>query len=649
MNILIPHSWLRDFLKTKASVRQIADCLSLAGPSVERVHKVGKDSVYDLEVTSNRVDLMSVYGIAREAAAILPQFGYKAKLIKPNLKKLKVKTKLDFKIQNDPSLCFRILAVKLSDIKLARSPQWMQDRLTKVGIRPLGNAIDITNYVMWETGHPLHAFDFDRLTTKTIHVREAKKNEKLTTLDNKTYTLHGGEVVFDNGQGEIIDLPGIMGTANSVITKDTRNVLLWIESVDPKKIRQASMTHGIRTQAAVLNEKSVDPELGFVAILRAIELFLEITTGKIASELVDIYPKKSSAKKIHTDIKFIETKLGISLKKEEVKKILERLDLTTAWQGNKFLVRIPSFRANDIKLPEDIVEEVARIYGYFKLPSKLMATALPDHNNDKFDFEKRVKEIAVRHGGYEVYTLSFAERKDVSKGAIEIKNPLGEDTRFMRTSLRPSLASAIDVNMNEKESFWLFEMANVYLPVSTNSLPNEKMMFAGIMKNFDYREAKGIVESILESLNIEYQFKLGLAKGFVGNSLLEIRVKNKLLGTIGLLNDDKGVYFEFSMEELEKCAVQVSSYSLENKYPAQIEDLTFVLPEKTLSGSVFEKVIKIDNRISRTELVSVHENAHTYRVWYQDPKKTLTDNEVKNLREKIISSLQSEFGVEFKG
>ena len=255
MNILIPHSWLSDFLETNAKPEKIAEFLSLCGPSVEKLEKVGDDWVYDIEVTTNRVDMMSVYGVAREASVILPQFGYQARLKKYNpdeinkfvshkinkfvSDEIKGGGKLDFKISNNPALCKRILAIKLENVELGPSPSWLSSRLSKVGQRPLNNAIDITNYVMWEIGHPIHVFDYDRLKRQKILVREAKKGESLTTLDGIKYNLNGGEVIFDDGAGEIIDLPGIMGTANTVVTPETKNVLLWIESIEPVRIRRA--------------------------------------------------------------------------------------------------------------------------------------------------------------------------------------------------------------------------------------------------------------------------------------------------------------------------------------------------------------------------------------------------------------------------
>ncbi len=240
MNILIPDSWLRDYLKTKATPKQIKDCLSLCGPSVERIYTVNGETVYDIEITTNRVDAYSVRGIAREAAVILPQFGIDAKMLSVDSVDLKGREyrkahPLDISIDNTHGFCGRILAMKLGSVRIGQSPKWMQRRLQLVGQRPINNLIDITNYVMWEIGHPVHAFDYDRLTQKKIIVREAKKGEHAVTLDNIHHTFMGGELIFDDGKGEIIDIPGIMGTANTVVTDGTKNVLLFHRKHGPGK------------------------------------------------------------------------------------------------------------------------------------------------------------------------------------------------------------------------------------------------------------------------------------------------------------------------------------------------------------------------------------------------------------------------------
>lgn len=643
MNILIPHSWLKEFLDTKASVKEIARCLSLCGPSIEKINKVGKDYVYDIEVTSNRVDCMSVYGIAREAAAILPRFNHKAKLKPYQSKRISHNKSLDIEVINDPKLCHRILAVKLENIKLAPSPKWLAERLNKVGQRSLNNAIDITNYIMWELGTGFHVFDYDRIESKKIVVREARKGEKLITLDKKEITLDGGEVVFDNGRGEIIDLPGIMGTANTVVTKNTKNVLLWVENIDPVKIRKASTGLNIRTQAAVLFEKYVDPNLGFDAILKGVEFFQKLTNAQIACNLLDIYPVKSKTKQVCIEKEFIDTRLGVNISKTDIKNYLNPLDLKAKWCGNKLSVKVPTFRAHDINIPEDVVEEIARIYGYFRLPSNLMETALPKKVlSSPFDFEMELKRILSSVGGVEIYTSSLVPNDWINKQALKLANPLGKETEYLRTSLRPSLVKAALGNSSYGEPYHLFEMANVYLP-RKDKLPNEKMYLAGIFSEYSYREAKGVIETLLLELNIKVNFLPEDLKGFQASRRVLIKSNNKTLGEFGILEKEGLIYYEFETQLLINNCKEYTSYKPIPKYPPQIEDITLILPEKTKVGSVIHSIKAVDKRVDEIELTDIYINSYTFRINYQDPNKTLTNEEVEKIRNKILGEVKKKY------
>jgi len=670
MQILIPHSWLLDYLETDATPKKIAECLSLCGPSIDRLEKVGDDWIYDIEVTTNRVDMMSVRGIAREASVILPQFGYVGRL-KPylkgeTLKNLKVspwRNKIlninkfvsdEIKITNNPKLCKRILAIKLEEVHLRKSPLYIQDRLNKVGQRPLNNAIDITNYVMWEIGHPLHVFDYDRIVNKKIIVREAKKGETLITLDDKKHTLHGDEVVFDDGTGEIIDLPGIMGTKNTVVREDTKNVLLWIESIDPQRIRRASMGLEIRSQAAILNEKGVDPELGLFAINRAVDLFKRVTKARIGSQLIDINPSPYVPKIVKTTKSFIYERLGVNIDKNQITTMLSGLEFKANWKGNNLDVIVPSFRANDVSVPEDIIEEVARIYGYHKFPSKLMQGFLPEKIPDSpFHFENNIKNTLRGWAGVEIYTSSLVAKELLDKGALKLTNPLGKDTEYLRTSLLSSLIEAANQNAGEKESFHLFEMANVYLPagrqglprrVPSGTLPQEKMTLAGIFVNYNFRKSKGIIEAFLNDLNIKALFEPEDSAHFLPSKRIKILDGKTYLGQFGFIDSQGHIYYEFEVDALREKSIQHKTFKPIPKYPAQIEDITLVLPSRTKVGEVMAVISMVSKFINKAELTDIYKDSYTFRIWYQHPEKTLTDTEVKEIRNNFLQEVNKKFG-----
>lgn len=653
MDILIPDSWLREFLKTKATPKKIAQYLTLCGSSVGRVEKTGYDSVYLIEITTNRVDSASVYGIAREAQAILPRFGINAELVPPKIKFQKeFSPKVDYlDARVDPVLCPRFTAVLIKDIKIAPSPEFMQRRLKLMGIRPINNVVDISNYLMAELGQPTHTFDYEKIRGAKMVLRAAKRGERITTLDGKTHTLAGGDIVIEDGRERLIDLAGIMGGENSAVSDNTKNVLLFVQTYNPINIRKTSMSLSQRTAASALFEKGPDPENVAPSIRRGIDLFQKLCGGQPESEVLDIYPLTYKPKVIATTLDFINKRLGIEVSKKEISQILLPLGLKTEWRGNQLKVWVPSWRAADITIPEDIVEEVARILGYHNLPSELMTGKIPDPPIDTpFEFEFRVKQILKGFGGVEVYTLSLVAKNKIgltnSSLALKLKNPLGRETEFLRTSLAPSLIDAAYQNAT-LAPFHLFEMANVYLPVR-GKLPQEPMMLGGMFAGFNWRDAKGIIEGLLEELGVVAHFKPQDGIGFLPNHRLSIERGGKILGQFGVPREGDLIYYDFDLERLRKASRQFVAFKPIPKYPAQVEDISIVLPPRVLLGEVIENIKQQDKQIITVSLVDVYDETRTVRVTYQNPRKTLTDKEVEKIRGKIIRMLQTKFGARIK-
>ena len=331
MNVLISDSWLREYVETKATANQIADALSLHGASVESITKKGNDYVYDIEITTNRIDMVSIIGMAREVAACLKREGFKATFRPLNIKKLdKVSKELEVEIQNDSKLCKRVLAVALDNVSTHESPKFIKDRLEASGVRSLNLLIDITNYIMLEIGHPTHVFDLDRIKEGKMIIRESRKGEQITSLEHKTYGLTGGDIIIENGKGTIIDLPGIIGTSNSVVIDDTKRILLFLENNDQFKMRKSSMELDIHTMASSINEKGPDPELGYVALLRGIELYIKYAGATQISKIYDNYLQPAKAKQLMLKHSDLERIAGIELKCPEVVEILQDLGFKTA-------------------------------------------------------------------------------------------------------------------------------------------------------------------------------------------------------------------------------------------------------------------------------------------------------------------------------
>ncbi len=649
MDIKILDSWLRDYLDTKAKPQDLAKYLSLCGPSIERVKPFGKDFVYEIEVTTNRIDSASVYGIAREAAAILPRFKIAAKLkdIPTVSKKFKFVKKVKYlEAKADSKLCPRFTAVLIRDVQKAESPDYIKKRLESAGIRPINNIVDVSNYIMLELGQPVHTFDYDKISGSIMTLRESKKGEKITTLDGKTFTLHGGDIVIEDGDGRLIDLAGVMGGKLSAISDTTKNVLLFVQTYDPISIRKTSMSLAQRTMAATIFEKGTDTETVAPAIIKGISLFETLTKGKAETQILDIYPNPYKTKEIEVDYGFIKQRIGIDISKNDISNYLDSLNFKTKWNNQKITVSIPSFRSKDVTIAEDVVEEIARIYGYHNLPSIVMDGNLPSPTPAKgFVFEKHIKDILSGWGGVEVYTLALVPKEYTKGPALELKNPLGIDTAFLRTSLMPSLVYAAKENLGTFDKFHMFEMANVYIPRKMD-LPNEKLTLAGILNGYDFREAKGIVEALFEKINIKINFVVEEADGFIAGKCTSVKTNGKEIGKFGYVENSELLYYQFEIENLRNYS-QNPEYIDIPKYPAHIEDVTLVFPAKTRIGEVLN-LISATESVSNAELKDVYKDAYTFRIWYLDKNKTLTDSEVEKQRNKIINEVKTKFGGNLK-
>lgn len=660
MDIKILDSWLKDYLETKATPAKIAECLSLCGPSIERIKparisyaegvaggKVDNDFVYSIEVTTNRVDTASVYGIAREAAAILPRFKIPAKLKRINFQNspLKfVKNVSYLKTNVDSKLCPRFTAVLIRNVKIGDSPEIIKKRLESAEVRAINNVVDISNYIMLSLGQPVHTFDYDKLKGATMTLRESHKGEEITTLDKKTFTLAGGDIVIEDGNKRLIDLAGVMGGNLSAIDENTKNVLLFVQTYDAVRIRKTSMGLAQRTQAATIFEKGTDPELVSVGILEGIRLFEKYTGGTSEKEILDIYPSAYKPKVVTTNMEFLESRLGVSISKKEISDILNSLEFESVWRGNTLKVTPPSFRLKDIEIEEDVVEEIARLYGYFNLPSILMNGVLPEPSNMSklFTFETNVKNILTGWGGVEVYTLSLVPKEYIKGPSLRLKNPLGNDSEYLRTSLMPSLIYSAGVNKGTFEKYHLYEVSNVYIP-RKGQLPEERLMLAGIFEGYDFRNAKGIVEALLEKLTIHPIFEVQENNGLSAGKSVSVSANNKDIGMLGFVENSDMIYYEFEMQKLFGSLSKVQ-YKEIPKFPPQIEDITFDLPEKTKVGDVVDSISSIHRCITDVKLKDVFKNSYTFRIWYQDPEKTLTDSEVEKIRNKILSEVKTKFG-----
>jgi len=645
MNIKILDSWLKEYVKTKATPQKIGELLSLSSVSVERIEKYGNnDFTYDIEITTNRPDLMSVIGLARETATVLKHNGIEAEFLPLTLTPPQTPKNELIEIRSDPKLVNRLCAVVM-DVEIGDSPKEIKDRLESSGTRSLNNIIDVTNYVMKTIGHPTHVFDFNRLNTRVLTIREAKEGEIIETLDEKKYTLNGGEIVAANDKDEIVDLLGIMGLKNSIVSEKTKRILFFINNNEPIKIRKASMSLGIRTEAAVVNEKNLNRELSLDALIYGIKLYEQIANGKVISNIIDIYPNKLKKKTIEASLERINKVIGVNIDPKIALKSLSDLGFKAKLLSDKISVEVPFFRIGDVEIEEDIIEEIARIYGYHNLPSVLpnQTQIIPHQFANEFYLENRLKETMKYWGFTETYTYSMVSEgmfEGPLEDAVEINNPLNEDFVYMRKTLVPSLLKVVSDNKSF-ETIKIFEIANTYVK-RQNNLPEEILTFAGVIKKdkVSFFEVKGIIEQVCFDLGIKnLSFK---PSDKTGNGA-SVFIGKEYFGEIEILDGTHLIDFELNFALLLKSATLKKVYKPVSKFPPIVEDLSVVTDINVRTEDLINDIKSQSDLITEVNLKDSYKDSRTFHINYQDSQKNLTNEDVAKIREKIISSLKKNF------
>jgi phenylalanyl-tRNA synthetase beta chain len=663
MDIKLSHQLLTQFLKTNATPKKIAHCLSLCGPTVDRLHQTSGDTIYDVEIITNRIDSISAFGIAREALSILPQFGYRAKLLsnpykltKKELGTLPKNPPIKVVIKNK-SLAPRFTCIALKNVSVKPSPKNLQKILTNSGLRPLNNIIDITNELTLKYGQPVHAFDLDKIKGNTMIVRESLKGEKILTLDKKTHTLKGGDIVIQDGQGDLIDLCGIMGGGLSHIDKNTKNVLLFVQAYEPKRIRRTSLYTQQRTLASQIFEKSPDPEIVLPVLIAGTKLIQLRAGGAISSNLLDLYSQPFKPHSVKLNLNWLNKFAGIAIKVQVVANILTDLGFKVTLSGKNILIcQVPSWRSQDITIKEDLAEEIIRIHGYFRLPSVLPQGLLEDTSPDKFlQTERIIKHKLSSLGFTEIYNSSLVSEDLFSKAKMDIEpslklqNPLSNEHEYLRRSLIPNLLQNIKENQNHQEQpLYLFELANIYLPRGKNDLPEEKPILTLVTDKIDFRHHKGLVESLLDNLKIrKLKFSPLDHESLTWdiNSTAHIYSGKNYLGLLGKPSsqvlDNFGLTKDVFVTNLDVSTISNLCSSIHHgkplpKYPSVIEDITVQSNKKI--GELIKKIKSTSNLITSVIYQESYNNKHTFKLYFNHPSKNLTQKQVNQLKTKILSS-----------
>ncbi len=671
MNILVPDSWLRKFLKTKATPSQLKEYLSLCGPSVERIYEESGEPVYDIEITTNRPDAMSVFGVAREASVILPRFGVAATLLHDpyatkSLKDKTVKSDTALSVTTDPSLNPRWTSVIIKNTTVKDSPKWLTDWLTKTGIRPINTIVDVTNYLMRAYGQPAHAFDYDRIGKKngvpTMKLRASKKGERLTTLDGKTHTLPGDDIVIEDGTGRLIDLCGIMGGDNSSITDTTTSVILFLQTYDAAHIRRTSMKLGHRTEAASLFEKGVDSELVLPALLTGITLLKEIAGGTTEGPIYDLYPSPYKPYAVSVKHDKVHSYIGRALSDKEITAILSSLGFEPKITKTDITVSVPSFR-RDVALDVDVIEEIARIYGYHNIQNRLPQGEMPSAGTDnELTWEEEVKTRLRDWGFTELITYSMISEKTMDlfeqdkNKAYKISNPLSVDWVYMRPHLILSMLDVVRQNLNTRPQLRLFELGNVY-KYRHNDLPLEVPTLMVIWTGRHFLKAKGLAESLLNLFGLDPDAVFAERSDQPLAWYNDRRLSIGPFGSLGELSDEKlaaagikapvtRVYLDFAM--LAAHAKSMKKYITVPKHPPSVEDLAFIVPGGFAIGPLMTALKHADPKVCAVELLDIHDSTRTLHITYLDPAKTLTSDDIAGIRRKLLDVAKKKFHIDLK-
>lgn len=656
MDIILTDSSIRKFLETKATSQDISQKVSLCGPTFNRVKKIDDDFIYEIEAITNRIDTTSAQGVAREIATILTQFDIPAKFINdPYQDKPVFQAGLakQFHFVIDPGLALRFTAISLEKISVKPSRPSVQKFLENCGQRPLNNCIDITNELTLLYGLPSHIFDLDKLATQNLHLRESQPEEKIITLDDKTHKLTGGDIVIEDGSHRLVDLCGVMGGQNAEVDEHTKSLLLLVPVYQPQKIRRTSLALQKRTLAAQLYEKQPDPELSLPVISKAIQLFKERAGGQVSSSLFDYYPEIRKPKHISLDFSWLNTLVGIDLPRKSVISILSGLGFAGTLEGDTLLCTVPSWRYHDINIKEDLVEEVARIYGYFRLPAVLPSVNLPpEPTNLLLETELKAKKFLSHLGFHENFNSSLISLEllnqtdqDPSKN-LKLKNALSAEFEYLRTSLVPSSLENHKHNQGKVEGrLDTYELANCYHSVKGQELPLE-ISSLSIVSTGTYPETKGKLEALLKHLKVNqvsfksaekttppYFDQVNSAMILSGSQVLGFLgpIKPLTLRLMGLLSPV--IVVEINFANLVDRVNRQFTYEPISEYPLVMEDIT--ISSERLVADIIKNIRSTSNLIREVRFLTSFKNKHTFRVAFGSQNKNLEQLEVNTLKEEI--------------
>lgn len=673
---LVPKAYAEGIYVLPVDTQAGADALEVLG-----LH----DTVLELGLTPNRADAMSMLGVAYEVGAILsedmkyPEITYSTSSESAeNVLKLRVE---------DMDANPLYIAKVVKNVKIGESPLWLQQRLMAAGVRPHNNVVDVTNYVLMEYGQPLHAFDYDRLQTGEIVVRAARQGEKITTLDTQERELASHQLVITNGQ-EAVAIAGVMGGANSEVHEGTTTVVIESAYFKPASVRQTSKDHNLRSDASSRFEKGVDPNRVEAAAERAAQLIAELAGGEILQGSVVVDELDKSQKEVVVSPDFINNRLGMKISLEDMTSILSRLKFEFEAANGLLYIKAPT-RRQDIQIEEDIVEEIARIYGYDEIPITLPKGESTPGGLTPYQAQRRIVRNYLEGAGLQqAITYSLTSKELAQSFALEaapvtqLLMPMSEDRSTLRQSLIPHLLEAATYNIARKaDAVTMFETGSVFLGETSEGLPHEEEHVAAVMtgkwldhswqgerKTVDFFVLKGIIEGLFAKIGLDkhMSFEQAQMDGLHPGRTATIKLADKMIGIVGQLHpteqkkrDLKETYvMELNLAKLLTFTLEPLLYTPVPRFPSISRDIALVAERAKAAGEL-EKIIRSaggkllkDVRVFdlyEGEKMEPGQKSVAFSLTYEDPERTLTDEEVVKAHSKVLKALEEQGNVQLRG
>ncbi len=640
------------------------------------------DTIFDLDITPNRPDCLSIIGIAREIAALTEQ-----PIHLPDINYKEADIPIDSLISIDiiePNLCPRYCASLITGVKLGPSPNWLQQHLLSYGMRPINNIVDITNFVMLEYGQPLHAFDYHKLQGKQLIIRRAKDNETISTLDGIGRRLIP-DILAIADKERAVAIAGIMGGLDAEVTDATTAILLESANFDHTIIRRGAKHLNLQSEASIRFDKGLSPDLPLIALKRATQLLLEITDGKAAKGIIDAYPGKTETKAILLSTKEVTRLSGLEVTADKILMVLKSLGFEcqeTDSPPTRISVLYPYWRS-DIKCAADLVEEVIRIIGYDKIPITLISAPLPAQNpTQELSFKQKLRHTLTGWGFQEILTFSLTSleklqgltpKLQTQVNPLKIANPMTKEQEYLRTTLRAGLLTTLANNQRHDQSgIRLFEIGKIFLPQG-KELPYEKEMlcitFSGNRQELswheageplDFFDAKGIVENLMNQLGLAATFEDSDDTGLFPGRRANIAISGSKVGVLGDLHPEVAQAFELpnnvcliemDIEKLMNSASKAKKYQPIPRFPSITRDIALVI-DKQVSYQQVDDIIQDFPLIKKATLFDLYggeqipegKKSFAIRIVYQSPDRTLTDEEVDKPHPKLLDRLHRELG-----